>query len=395
MLFLQALIASAAFGQAPSGYTLHEIQGWRVYVQNRAVSKDATKTRQAIDLLNSKLQEIDQMDMSPSAKAFVKTVPFFMDWNKSPRAQYHPSRNWLVNNGYIPEKERSVDIGNVTTFIDRTATNQPYVVLHELSHAYHHQILGYDHQDIERAYSNAMASGRYDRVDYFTGTGKTKRKAYAATNSREYFAELTEAYFGKNDFYPFNRSELQSHDTQGFAAVRSTWQGDINRKIEPVVKLPPTQTQPVDEGVPVAADLFNASTFYRLTNRWQGEGRSLDIINDGVNNNKPILADSGNYSGQKWRVFWQQENSYVLSTSWKGTGEVLGSRDGSIRLYKEGADHNVQWSILDAGNGFYRICNQSLQNRCLDVINDGANNRITLTEKADYTGQFWRIEEVR
>jgi dipeptidyl-peptidase-4 len=43
-------------------------------------------------------------------------------------------------------------------------------------------------------------------------TGKVVRH-YATTNHKEYFAEATEAYFYRNDFYPFVRAELQRHDS--------------------------------------------------------------------------------------------------------------------------------------------------------------------------------------
>ena len=43
------------------------------------------------------------------------------------------------------------------------------------------------------------------------------------TNAMEYFAELTEAYFGVNDFYPFNRSELQRHDPEMAKLLSKVW----------------------------------------------------------------------------------------------------------------------------------------------------------------------------
>jgi dipeptidyl-peptidase-4 len=41
--------------------------------------------------------------------------------------------------------------------------------------------------------------------------GKTVRH-YALTDHKEYFAEGTEAFFNRNDFYPFVRAELEKHD---------------------------------------------------------------------------------------------------------------------------------------------------------------------------------------
>ncbi len=85
----------------------------------------------------------------------------------------------------------------------------PAVILHELAHSYHDQVLGFDEPRIKAAYDKAKKAGLYDTVlDY---TGRTVRH-YAATNPMEYFAEGTEAYFYKNDFYPFVRAELKEHD---------------------------------------------------------------------------------------------------------------------------------------------------------------------------------------
>lgn len=39
----------------------------------------------------------------------------------------------------------------------------------------------------------------------------------------EYFAELSEAYFSKNDYSPYKRAKLRAFDPQGFAAVENLW----------------------------------------------------------------------------------------------------------------------------------------------------------------------------
>ncbi len=49
---------------------------------------------------------------------------------------YHPSREWLISHGYIPEKEKSVEITNLAHFVDWTNLNQPHMITHELAHAY-------------------------------------------------------------------------------------------------------------------------------------------------------------------------------------------------------------------------------------------------------------------
>ena len=39
----------------------------------------------------------------------------------------------------------------------------------------------------------------------------------------EYFSELCEAYWGENDYYPFNYEQLKEHDPVGFAMMETIW----------------------------------------------------------------------------------------------------------------------------------------------------------------------------
>ena len=46
---------------------------------------------------------------------------------------------------------------------------------------------------------------------------------------------------------------------------------------------------------------IDINSYYRLTTKWQGEGKSLDIVND-AKDNQPILETTGNYAGQYWKL---------------------------------------------------------------------------------------------
>ncbi len=46
---------------------------------------------------------------------------------------------------------------------------------------------------------------------------------YALTNHKEYFAEGTEAFFYRNDFYPFVRAELKLHDPALHDLLADIW----------------------------------------------------------------------------------------------------------------------------------------------------------------------------
>ena len=53
---------------------------------------------------------------------------------------YHPSKRWLTQNHFNPELAGCVELGNPKTFLSWTKA-QPWMVLHELAHAYHDQFL--------------------------------------------------------------------------------------------------------------------------------------------------------------------------------------------------------------------------------------------------------------
>ena len=107
--------------------------------------------------------------------------------------------------------------------------HQPYMVLHELAHAYHDQFLpdGGNNASVQQAFEAAVASKKYDSVLCEDGVS---RRAYALTNRQEYFAELSESYFGQNDTYPFIRAELKQFDPRGYEAMRQAW-GDVLIKV--------------------------------------------------------------------------------------------------------------------------------------------------------------------
>jgi Mlc titration factor MtfA (ptsG expression regulator) len=100
----------------------------------------------------------------------------------------------------------------------------PAVVLHELAHAYHDQVLGFENPEINQVWKQAMDEKLYNKVLLFNGA---LVRHYATTNPKEYFAESTEAYFYRNDFYPFVRAELKLHDPRMHGVMQKVW-GKLN-----------------------------------------------------------------------------------------------------------------------------------------------------------------------
>ncbi|WP_117885342.1 TlpA family protein disulfide reductase [Aureibaculum luteum] len=208
-----------------NGYTNYNLSGFDVLVEERAFLENLILTNTAIDLLKTKLHEISQFKIDQDKMDALKAVPIFMDWNTTTGgSQYHPSKQWLITNGYIPEKAMCVEISNITNFINWTNKNQPYMVMHELTHAYHHRELN-NNSTITNAFNNATSKSLYTNVSYHTGGEDyiIMPIAYALNDEQEYFAEISEAYFGLNDYFPFDRNDLSNYDVLGFNAAISVW----------------------------------------------------------------------------------------------------------------------------------------------------------------------------
>jgi hypothetical protein len=201
-------------------YATTRVAGWTVRVNRELLTTRVELGSNALALLSVKLREITNTVPARACEA-LKQVPIWLgvDDGHAPCAEYHPSKSWLAEHGYNPDKAKCVEIGNARKFIE-WSDRQPAMILHELAHAYHDQVLGFNDGRIREAFSRAKAGGAYEAVK--RNNGKTER-AYALTDDHEYFAEATEAFFGTNDFYPFTRAELKEHDPELFELLEEVW----------------------------------------------------------------------------------------------------------------------------------------------------------------------------
>ena len=107
-------------------------------------------------------------------------------------------------------------------------------------------------------YERAKASGKYERVERHDGAVV---KHYALTNPMEYFAELSESYFGVNDFFPFNREQLEAYDPKMFSLLERVW--------KPSMKITGCEVYQVD--LPLVEGNYSWS-----------EGKSVDVFDSTV-----------------------------------------------------------------------------------------------------------------
>ena len=205
---------------AQDPYETREILGWTVHVERKLLAKDEPGA-DALELLRVKLFDITRA-VPPGALAKLRTIPIWLGREDSvaPCACYHPSAEWLKEHGHDPRKAQGLEITHAATFLEWTH-EQPMMVLHELAHGYHDLVLGQGHAGLHAAFEAAKNSKKLDDVLRWGGT---RGRAYALENETEFFAEMSEAWFGTNDFAPFVRPEIQQ-DFPELARLLPQWWG--------------------------------------------------------------------------------------------------------------------------------------------------------------------------
>ncbi|MBX3363281.1 MAG: hypothetical protein KF866_00830 [Phycisphaeraceae bacterium] len=208
-------------------YGREHLHGFIVLVSPELALGNSLRYRRVMAALSHDLYEISLRVPAPALVA-LRDIPVVVSATTpsvpgmSGRGMvFHVSSAWLTSSGFDAHREGTVEICNADDFLLWRA-EQPFMVLHEFAHGYH-WLLGMDRQDVRDAHANAEASGLYRRVSYVLDHPQNKREAYALRNPGEYFAELTEAYFGRNDFFPFTRDELREYDPTGYALVHRLW----------------------------------------------------------------------------------------------------------------------------------------------------------------------------
>jgi len=203
------------------------VEGWTLRISEELYEHDRAATERALELLTLQLREIIRV-VPAAAVLELKKVPLWISPEYpgvQPSAEYHPDAGWLRENKRDPAMAKAIEFSNVRIF-EREIKRMPCLALHELAHAYHDRVLpdGFGNEEILELFKKAVASGSYDLVEQRSGDARSANvRAYALTNPMEYFSECSEAFFGTNDFFPFNRAQLAVHDPEIFALLKTLW----------------------------------------------------------------------------------------------------------------------------------------------------------------------------
>ena len=209
----------------PASHTVRQLEGRTIRVDDRLLKgADEPTGAKALRCLEGKLADIKVVVPADRLKK-LQAVVIVLDLShgKLESMQYHPGAGWLKENGYAEDLAKCVHLPRaVDMATKRNIREQPWVILHELAHAYHDQVLGFDEPRIREAQEKYKKSGHGDKTLLFDGR---RVKHYGLTNQMEFFAEMTEAYFGTNDFFPFNRAELKESEPEIYELLKEVWEG--------------------------------------------------------------------------------------------------------------------------------------------------------------------------
>jgi hypothetical protein len=210
------------------GYETRQIQGFTVLLSTQAIKearKDKGRPFQAI------LTEFDGLvEVLPrNTLKLLRRLPIWIEWDSRTGDRLHALAAYGSADTYISGPYGAIlKHGAIHLFSLKSLTQEKessiqrtrLVLLHEMAHVIHHVMLGYDNRQVTFAYNQAMERRLYDNV--LTDDGGRAR-AYAATNAREYFAELTCAYLDRCHYFPFTREDLKDHDPTGYRLMESVW----------------------------------------------------------------------------------------------------------------------------------------------------------------------------
>ena len=208
------------------GYTPMLIEGFTILVSDETMQhKDDPKyAKKPLEVLEQELKIIVSM-MPARSVGILRGVFIWVDWDKSVAmangragsalAVYYGGHQLnMMAKGMHPLRAKNVSVLRMKSL---TAEHQPdrdsgrCVLLHEIAHAVHDQVIGREHPAVKAAYRQAME--RKLLAD----------DSYAATNEAEFFAEMSCAFYDQLEYHPKTRSALVKHDPVTAKVMEAVW----------------------------------------------------------------------------------------------------------------------------------------------------------------------------
>jgi hypothetical protein len=211
-----------------AGYYKRTAHKFTMYVSVEAHEQSDKLDGQPLGCLESELQTIAERLPEATVKQLAR-IPIWVEWDHiipgSPNvlAVYHSTEGEaLLFEGVDPRKNRCATVTTLKrVYLLKSRGQLPTtVLLHEMAHAVHDQILGFDNAVVMNAYEQALTRKLYAKVQHSNGlTGR----GYAMTNSAEYFAELSTCYLDRIPYFPTDAEGLREYDSPGYELMTKVW----------------------------------------------------------------------------------------------------------------------------------------------------------------------------
>jgi hypothetical protein len=208
------------------GYEVRVIEGFTVLLSKETLRMQAESKdeRKPLEVLELELKTIARL-FPPKALNVLRNILIWVEWNEEKPsstgrkgqvvARYYGGHQLaMLAKGEQPGKAKNVTILSMKAL---TQEHQPKrdlggcVILHEIAHAVHDQLLGNDDPQVKLAYKQAMERKLYDPAQY------------VSTNEMEFFAEMTCSYFDQLEYYPKTRADLKKHDPYTYKLMEKVW----------------------------------------------------------------------------------------------------------------------------------------------------------------------------
>ena len=200
-----------------SHYTIMNMEGWKVYV-NKALlpgGAHAEMGAKAIERLRGDMVLVKHwVADEPLARLLNVGIWLELDTTNGPHGRtpvfhYHSYLGWLKKMDFHPGKHKCVEYSRAAALVQpRRGRGTAHILLHELSHAYHDQVLSFNDPDILAAHKRARENGKYPKNDWVV-----------RLDHKEFFAHLTTRYFGTKQ----EREALVERDPILLKKLQEVW----------------------------------------------------------------------------------------------------------------------------------------------------------------------------
>jgi len=198
-----------------TNYTVKDLVGWKVYVHNSLLpgGEHAETGAEAIRNLTDAMLRLKTwipaglLERLLEVKIWLEWDSTNGPWGRTPGYQYHPGRDWLLDMDFNPEKHKCVEFGSAASLAKRSPDPAVSVLLHELAHAYHDQVLTFDDPDVLAAYKRCVEGTAYPERDW------------VKSDHKEFFAGVTTRYFGRRE----ERDAVGQRDPVLEEFLQKTW----------------------------------------------------------------------------------------------------------------------------------------------------------------------------